>query len=161
MGGFDKGRRLWMGKRVCGCVCVCVAAACDYVMSFPAEVTMVCLTATCMQPSLSLSLHTMISFPTLRGSKLVLIYLWQGSSFQCRVTLHIHSFHPSRQEHTEEAMSHHLPFPRQLSKAINTAIPTIKQWLNGFPCGQNGIWTVESETTPVVVVTVDYISQNA
>lgn len=27
-GGFDKGRRLWMGT----CVDVCVAAACDYVM---------------------------------------------------------------------------------------------------------------------------------
>lgn len=35
----------------------------------------------------------------------------------------------------------------KLSGAINTAISTIKQWLNGYLCGQNGIWTVETETT--------------
>lgn len=29
----------------------------------------------------------------------------------------------------------------KLSGAINAAISTIKQWLNGFPCGQSGIWT--------------------
>lgn len=31
----------------------------------------------------------------------------------------------------------------ELSGAINAASPTIKQWLNGFPCGQTGIWTVD------------------
>lgn len=37
----------------------------------------------------------------------------------------------------------------------------MKLWLNQFPCGQNLIWTEESETTPEVLVMVEHITQHA
>lgn len=104
---------------------------------------MVCLLLLHACDPLSLSLHTITSFPASMGVKTSPYLFGAGVCFLMQGNF-AHALLPHRLKgkHTLRKLQATICSPQsKLSGAINTAIPTIKQWLNGFPCGQNGIWS--------------------